>query len=159
MSDNILDKLEKQEKELRFDSVSFSLLHEIGESILKRAREMGGSVYVMIRVAGDVVYASAMDGTTGNNVQWARRKANTSELAGKSSMHDGLINKARGRQLSERGLSYLDYTEEGGSFPIILTSGVVIGSITVSGMKSEEDHQMIADVLSAFLDKEIPTIL
>ena len=83
MSDNILDKLEKQEKELRFESVSFSLLHEIGESILKRAREMGGSVYVMIRVAGDVVYASAMDGTTGNNVQWARRKANTSELAGK----------------------------------------------------------------------------
>ena len=159
MKMEIPEILEKQEESLRFTSLSFSLLHKIGETLIEEAGKRGGSVYVMIRVAGDIVYAAAMDGTSGNNIQWARRKANTAELAGRSSMRDGMINRAKGRSLAERGLSFLDYTEEGGSFPIILDTGVVIGSITVSGMKSEEDHQLIADVLSSFLGKTVPSVL
>ena len=159
MVDALLEILETQENELRFKEVSFSSLHEIGERLLFLAGERGGKVYVQIRVNGDVVYASAMDGTSRNNIAWARRKANTAELAGKSSLRDGLINRAKGRTLSERGLSETDYTEEGGSFPLLLESGVTIGSFTVSGMKSEEDHQLIADVLSEHLGKKIPSVL
>ena len=120
MVDALLEILETQENELRFKEVSFSFLHEIGERLLFLAGERGGKVYVQIRVSGDVVYASAMDGTSRNNIAWARRKANTAELAGKSSLRDGLINRAKGRTLSERGLSETDYTEEGGSFPLLL---------------------------------------
>ena len=159
MSERILEILETQEKELRFGSVSYSSLAQIGNALVERAREMGGSVYVLIRVSGMVVFATAMDGSSKNNILWATRKANTAETAGRSSMRDGMINREKGRPLEERGLSPFDYTEEGGSFPIMLSSGMTIGSITVSGMKSEEDHQLIVDVLSSFLGKAVPSVL
>ena len=155
----LLSILEKQEEELRFATLSYSLLHDIGERLIAKAREKGAAVYVQIRLSGSVVYASAMDGASANNIRWAYRKANTAELAGRSSMHDGLVNRANGRKLSERGLNEEEYTEEGGSFPIMLLSGVTVGSITVSGMASEEDHQLIADVLSEFLEKKVDSII
>ena len=158
MDERILKILEEQEKALRFESVSFASLRQIGERILSFAAERGGSVYVMIRVSGDVVYASAMDGTTRNNILWARRKANTAEMSGRSSMRDGMINRAMGRKLSERGLSEMDYTEEGGAFPIVLSSGITVGSVTVSGMKSAEDHQMAADSIAFQLGKHISSV-
>ncbi len=155
----VKDILEEQERVLRFKSISFSALHEIGEHIISLARERGGSVYVQIRISGDVVYATAMDGTSRNNISWARRKANTAEYSARSSMLDGLINREKGRSLEERGLSLFDYTEEGGSFPILLESGIAVGSVTVSGMKSEEDHQIAADALASYLGLSIPSIL
>ena len=159
MNENLIAILEKQESLLRFSHVSYSVLHEIGERLRAKAESLGGAVYIQIRLSGFIVYALAMDGTTRNNALWAMRKANTSELSGRSSMHDGLVNRARGRTLRERGLDEENYTEEGGSFPIMLKSGVTIGSITVSGMKSEEDHQMIASVLSEYLGIEIPSVI
>lgn len=158
MNGDVKEVLLGQERDLRFQSVTFASLHEIGERILSLAAERGGHVYVMIRIAGYVVYSAAMDGTSVNNAMWARRKANTAELVGHSSMYDGLVNRERKRSLRERGLSEEDYTEEGGSFPVILSSGVIIGSITVSGMRSDEDHQLIADVLSEYLGVSINSI-
>ncbi len=159
MACEILEILERQEAALRFSEVSFSSLRAIGEDILRSAREKGGVVYVMIRVSGDIVYAAAMDGASRNNIMWARRKANTAEMSARSSMRDGIINRAKGRSLEERGLSPADYTEEGGSFPLLLSSGVAVGSITVSGMRSEEDHQLIADALAKYLGKEVESVL
>ena len=50
MKMEIPEILEKQEESLRFTSVSFSLLHKIGETLIEEAGKRGGSVYVMIRV-------------------------------------------------------------------------------------------------------------
>lgn len=159
MDDNLISILEEQEKVLRFSAVSYSELAAIGNRIVSEAAERGWKVYVMIRIAGFTVFASAMDGVSANNAAWARRKANTAELTGRSSMRDGLIYRAKGQSLSDRGLSSLDYTDAGGSFPVLLESGAAIGSITVSGMASEEDHQLIADVLSAHLGRDIPSVI
>ena len=158
-TDTLLLILEKQEEELRFETLSYSLLHDIGETIIRKAKEKDAAVYVMIRLSGSVIYASAMDGSSANNIKWAIRKANTAELNGRSSMRDGMINRAKGRTLAERGLNEAEYTDAGGSFPIMLASGVTIGSITVSGMASEEDHQLIADVLAEFLEKRIQRVV
>jgi uncharacterized protein (UPF0303 family) len=39
----------------------------------------------------------------------------------------------------------------GGSFPIYLTGGVCIGSITVSGLPQREDHELVVGVLASHL--------
>lgn len=158
-AEDIIAILERQEKALRFHAISLSSLSDLGWMMIGKAREMGASVYVQIRIAGDTVFASATDGATRNNIMWARRKANTAEMSGQSSMLNGLINRMKGRSLEQRGLSSLDYTEEGGSFPILLSSAAVIGSVTVSGLRSEEDHQLAASSIAHFLGIEIESIL
>lgn len=42
-------------------------------------------------------------------------------------------------------MNYMDperYTDSGGSFPLLLRNGGVIGTVTVSGLPSHEDHAL-----------------
>jgi len=52
------------------------------------------------------------------------------------------------------GRYYVDEKEfsfHGGCFPIILKGTGVIGSVTVSGLKQEEDHDLVVQALAYFL--------
>lgn len=49
------------------------------------------------------------------------------------------------------GIDPLDYADHGGSFPVRIAGSGVVAAITVSGLKSEEDHAMIVEVLEAHL--------
>ena len=73
-------------------------------------------------------------------------------------MRVAIENRKKNRGLAEIGLPFTDYALEGGAFPILLSSGLGIGSIAVSGMPSEEDHQSICSALSEFLGIEAPSI-
>ncbi len=157
--DTVLELLAKQEEELRFESVSIDDIVAIGEKIVSAIKAKGAFAYVLMRVNGLEVFAQAMKGTSGNNRKWAERKANTAELNQKSSMRVALENRKKGRGLAEIGLSASEYALEGGAFPILLQSGLGIGSIAVSGMPSEEDHQTICTVLSEVLGKDVPSIV
>jgi uncharacterized protein (UPF0303 family) len=48
-------------------------------------------------------------------------------------------------------LSSWEYAAHGGSFPITIKNTGVIGTITVSGLTSAEDHQLVVDVLTDYL--------
>ena len=155
--DEMMRRLEAQERFLRFDTVSLSDLRRIGELVAERIISKGASAYIMIRVNGLEVFALSLEGSSANNRGWALRKANIAELNALSSMHVALDNKGR-RTLEDIGLSPLEYTFAGGAFPILLKSGLCIGSIAVSGMPSEEDHQSICSVLSEYLGIEAPSL-
>lgn len=156
--DRMLEIIEEQERVLRFGSVSVEKLSAIGEAIVSAIKAKGAFAYVMIRVNGLEVFSQAIAGASGNNRKWADRKANTAELNQKSSMRVAIENRKKNRGLAEIGLPFTDYALEGGAFPILLSSGLGIGSIAVSGMPSEEDHQTICSVLSTFLDVDAPSI-
>ena len=156
--DEMLEIIAEQERLLRFDTVSADALSEIGKRIILAIRSKGAAAYVMIRVNGLEVFSEAMAGTSGNNRRWAERKANMAELNQKSSMRVAIENRKKGRVLADIGLPASDYALVGGAFPILLSSGLGIGSIAVSGMPSEEDHQTICSVLSGYLGVEAPSI-
>ena len=60
---------------------------------------------------------------------------------------------SQGKTLEEAGLSSVDYGFSGGSFPIILESGICVGSITVSGLSGEEDHAVVVAALGKVLGR------
>ncbi|MGI1806717.1 heme-binding protein [Exiguobacterium sp. TDN 0502] len=41
----------------------------------------------------------------------------------------------------------------GGSFPIILDGGLIVGMITISGLTPEEDHTIVVNALRTYLNE------
>ena len=121
--------------------------------------ERGASCHVRASVNGLLVYAYSMDGASINNQEWARRKAKLCERYSMSSLRVACRLEAEGKSLESCGMDKADYGLSGGSFPLLLSSGLCVGSITVSGLKGEEDHQIVADAIAAELGVQIPSVL
>ncbi|KAJ9476377.1 UPF0303 protein [Pseudozyma hubeiensis] len=85
-----------------------------------------------------------------DNWDWVRRKSNTVKRFGLSSFLVGRQRLAKGKELDGLGA---DYAAHGGGFPIRIkdcTAGPV-GAIVVSGLKQEDDHQLIVDALQQLI--------
>ncbi len=58
----------------------------------------------------------------------------------------------RGLSLAERYLvDAHEFAAHGGAFPIRVRGVGLVGTMTVSGLPQEEDHQLVVSVLEAFL--------
>jgi uncharacterized protein (UPF0303 family) len=96
----------------------------------------------------------AMEGTTPDNDQWIRRKNNVVNRFGHSSFYIGRRLNNLSQTIEEKYfVSSTEYTAHGGGFPIILAHTGVIGTVTVSGMSQQEDHELVVTVLRKFLSK------
>lgn len=157
--ERMLKTLEEQENILRFDSIDFKSLTRISLKICETIGSMNKTAYILATVNGLTVFSLAMPGATKNNEDWARRKSNLSLRYSMSSLRATLNMQRNGKTLEICGMDSRDYGLSGGAFPIILKSGVCIGSITVSGMTEWEDHQTVSDAIAEELGVEIPSIL
>lgn len=157
-TDKAIAIITEQEKILRFSTVSEEDLQTIGHDAVRRIRENGKAGYVEVAVNGLVLYSESVRGASPDNMEWIRRKRNLASRFWKSSLLTALEYRKAGKTLEGRGLDWHDYALSGGSFPIILSSGLPVGTITVSGMTEWEDHQTAADAVAAFLKKEIERV-
>ncbi len=48
-------------------------------------------------------------------------------------------------------ISSSDYAAHGGAFPLIIRDVGVVGTITVSGLPQQEDHELVVTTLKQFL--------
>ena len=111
---------------------------------------MGRSGIVDVCVNGLTIYMESINANT-DNMEWVRRKRNLASRFWRSSLHTALEYRKTGKTLDGRGMDWHDYALSGGSFPILLESGLPVGTITVSGMTEWEDHQTAADAISLVL--------
>ena len=102
------------------------------------------------------LFYCALPGTTPDNARWARRKANVVARYHRSSYAIGLRLEAQGQTITERhALPAARYATVGGSFPIAVSAaGGVIGAISLSGLPSRSDHELVVEALCQHLGKD-----
>ena len=152
---SLIETIERQESLLVFKSFDERVALDVGQRLVDLALSQKAPVVIDIRTSDRTLYHVALPGASPDNDHWARRKSNVTLRMHKASLRVGELNRARGRSVSpEIGLDPLDYADHGGSFPVRVEGTGVIAAITVSGLKSEEDHAMIVTVLEAYLGKQ-----
>jgi uncharacterized protein (UPF0303 family) len=151
-----LDRIARQERELQWTSFSEEDAWQLGSTLRELAVERQLGIVIDIRrfsphhgsQAGAPLFYAALHGTSPDNAEWARRKANVVARLYRSSYAVGLALKARNISLQEKySLPAADYASHGGAFPIALAGTGVIGSVTVSGLAQRDDHELVVEAL------------
>ena len=155
-----LNRIARQERELQWTSFNEDDAWQLGSTLRELAVERQLAVVIDIRrfaphlgnQAGAPLFYAALHGTSPDNSEWARRKANIVARLHRSSYAIGLALKARNMTLQEKyNLPAADYASHGGAFPIALAATGVIGSVTVSGLPQRDDHELVVSVLQEYL--------
>jgi len=151
-----MTSLLNQEVVLQFDTFSNKRALEIGLLLVEEAEKNNKPVTIDITRNNHQLFHVAMEGTSADNDAWVIRKSNVVNRFGHSSMYMSLKLDVKGGTIEDAYfLDASDFAAHGGSFPIHIKNTGVIGSITVSGLPSEQDHQMVVNVLSKYLKVEL----
>lgn len=137
------------EKQLSFHSFNNEDAYQIALSLVDRVKnDHLKNIRIRVVLNHEIIFQYLMDGKSGDI--WLNRKQKTVELFHHSSYYVYLENQEKG--------TYQQYENDeslvicGGGFPIIVNQKV-IGSIIVSGLAHDEDHQLIVNALCQYKQK------
>lgn len=144
--------MSKQEEIIQFQKFTNEMALEIGLAIVKKAKESKKAITVDISKNRQQIFYYSFEGTAPDNDNWIARKKNVVNRFNRSSYYIGTCLEFLGKTLEEQfHISSFEYAPRGGSFPIIVKDVGVIGSITVSGLSQEEDHNLVVDSITEYL--------
>lgn len=157
---NILQELLEQEKRLEFDSFSNEdalrlglMIVEIIKTQYQNETQRGAAIH--IERNGQVLFTYFMEGACYENHSWFNRKKHIVERYNHSSMYVGEKFLAEGTTANAASfLPECEYQAVGGSFPIRLRNTGVIGTLSISGLTSEEDHEICVNALTQLLNSK-----
>ena len=150
----LLTELINQENELQFSSFSNDDAFQLGTMILNEAKSNNKSVTIDISLNNHCLFHYAMTGTSIDNAEWIRRKKNVVNRFRHSSFFMGTKMKNEEKDFYETySLPEIDYAAHGGAFPLIIKDVGVVGSIAVSGLPQQEDHELVVKVINMYLEK------
>ncbi len=147
------DSCLQQERELVFEHFTREDALAMGLALHRRNADYGDAAAIEITVNGLTVFRYFPEGTTADNGLWLARKRRTVELMEMSTLRFLGWLEMNGETLADRKLCANDYAACGGGFPIRVKGAGVVGSICVSGMPHELDHQLIAETIAIFLQE------
>ncbi len=149
-----LERIALQERELVLPRLDAQVAWDLGTRLRAMALERGLAVVIDVRRCGQPLFYAAMDGTTPDNPEWVRRKSNVVARFHRSSYAVGIKEKIKGESLVEsQGLAIADYATHGGSFPLSVAGGGILGSVTVSGLPMRADHELGVEALCALIGR------
>ena len=148
----LLRELLQQEEEIQFISFNNDMAFAVGTALLDAAKDKGKAVTIDIARNGQQLFHFAMQGTPLDNDVWIKRKNNVVNRFGHSSFYMSIFLKSKGQTIEEKYLiSSSEYAAHGGVFPLTIQGVGVVGTITVSGLPQEEDHELVVTTLRKFL--------
>lgn len=152
MTEITLEKLADELKALRLAHFDYDVAWALGSKLRASAEQQELAVAIQIRHGEDVVFSTLLRGATSDNFDWTRRKCAVAHRFQCSSLAVRLKAEARGYDFnSVFRLAPADFAASGGGFPMLLPSGLLVGTIGVSGLPDVEDHSLITSTLEAFL--------
>ena len=150
-----LERVALQERELVLPLLDADVAWKLGVRLRTLAEERGLAIVIDVRRFGQPLFYAALDGTTPDNPEWARRKINVVARFHRSSYGVGLSLKAKNETLLEKlGLPVADYAAAGGSFPLTVAGAGIVGCVTVSGLPQRADHELVVEALCAELGRD-----
>ncbi len=139
------------ERQLITDRFTNRMALDMGLAIIELARQRDVYIGVSIRRLNQTVFEFIDNDLSADKANWIRRKVNTAVHFAESSLAVRLDLEEKGKTLAaDFGLSDDDYIAKGGCIPILVTGAGLIGTITVTGLKDVDDHQIIVDALPEF---------
>ena len=148
----LLQELRQQEEDIQFESFTNETALAVGMALLNAARNGDKVVAIDITRNGQQLFHFAMAGTSSDNGEWIKRKNRVVNRFGHSSFYVGTSLRSASRTMEEKYLlSSSEYAAHGGAFPLIIKNVGVIGTITVSGLPQQEDHELVVSTLRQFL--------
>ena len=151
----------EQEKALVFPEFDEAIAFKLGVALRDAALAGGYGIVADVRTWDRPLFYMALPGTTGDNPNWVRRKANLVQRVMKSSYRVVLEkNWTEDYFPPRRGLDNMDVVLAGGSFPIRVKGAGMIGAITASGLHERDDHRIVVDAICDHLglDKKAFTL-
>lgn len=108
-------------------------------------------VVIDIELGGMVVFHYAMPGSVPDNADWIERKKRTVKRFGVSSYYLGRSLALEKKSWSQKyDLDEGLYAAHGGCCPILTEQGVLIGTVTMSGLAQVFDHILVSNVIRIF---------
>ncbi len=144
-------KVEYQESKLVFGEFNEDTAWALGCALRSEAEKYSQGVVIEIRRGDEILFFSAMDGTTAENSNWARRKRNLVNLLGFSSYLVGLKVKFQESSDLIASLNETDFAWHGGCFPIKVLGEGLVATATISGLPQRDDHKLVSDVIAKHL--------
>ncbi|HEX7360463.1 MAG TPA: heme-degrading domain-containing protein [Bryobacteraceae bacterium] len=145
----------KQEQRLKFLAFNEESAWRLGCRLRDMALARSAPLVVEVKRFGQPLFFCALAGSTPDNLDWARRKANVVARFHRSSYGMGLELQQKHTTLADRfGLALADFAAHGGAFPIAVAGSGVIGSVAISGLPQRADHEMVVEALCGELGCE-----
>jgi uncharacterized protein (UPF0303 family) len=144
-------ELLQQEKELILSSFTNEDAIGLGQELLKLALDQKAPVIVQVRIGEQIIFHSALTGSSSENDWWINRKYRVVEKFKHSSMYVRVSYEEKNQSFGkDSGLDNELYAAHGGGFPISVTDIGMVGVALVSGLPQVEDHKMIIKGLTNF---------
>lgn len=146
--DDDVARIVDQERTLVFSEFSEAIAFEIGSALRANALKAGHGIAAEIRTGERPLFYMALPGTSADNANWLRRKANVVHRLSKASYRVVLEHREPQSYFGpRRGLDNADFVLAGGGFPIWVRNAGMIGSICVSGLHERDDHRVVVEAL------------
>jgi uncharacterized protein (UPF0303 family) len=154
----LLERLARQEAVLQFAEFTNDTAFAVGMRLVEAARREGKPVTIDVcRSNGQQLFHCALPGTNADNDEWIKRKNRVVNRFGHSSFFMGRQYASKGTTIQESALlDPAEYAAHGGAFPVIVKGVGVVGTITVSGLPQQEDHELVVQTLAAYLGVALP---
>lgn len=152
-SQELLEEVAAQERELVFDRFSEEDAWELGSLLVEEAKKRKAKVAIDIRRPNQMLFHAALEGATPDNDEWIRRKSNVVFRFGRASFAVGIALALANTSIDQKYyVSPMEFSPHGGAFPIRVRGCGMVACVTVSGLPQEEDHALVVTCLRKFLD-------
>lgn len=147
-----LERIALQERLLHWPRFDADLAWKLGCLLRDRAIERKAPIVIDVRRFGQPLFYAAIEGSTPDNADWARRKNNAVARFHRSTYGLSLMLQSQKTTLADKfGLPLAEYAAHGGAFPITVLGTGVIGSVTISGLPQREDHELVVQAICSQL--------
>ena len=145
-------ELRRHEEELVFESFDNTDAWRLGSLIAQRGLDAGHRIAIDIRRPGLILFRAALPGSTADQEAWIQRKSASAFRFESSTALLGEQFAANGVDPSVDGwLDPTQYSTSGGAFPVRVAGAGVVAVVTVSGLASDDDHQLVVDSIAEYL--------